>query len=64
MDMSEQIPFSVKIHTISGGIWGTVKPDVIYRCKRCTGLAKPVEGKLLTKVTLGKEKLDVVPYFC
>ena len=35
-----------------------------FRCKRCTGLARPVDGRRVTEVTVGREKLEVVPSFC
>ena len=37
-------------------IFGTLKPDPIFRGKRCTGLARPVDNKPMTEVTVGQKK--------
>ena len=52
------------IHKKRSGILSRLKSDVSFRCKRCTGQAKPKDGKLMTEVTVGREKLEVVPSFC
>ena len=36
----------------------------LIRCKQCTGQARPVYGRPMTEVTVGQEKLQVVPPFC
>ena len=43
-------------------ISGTLKPSATFRCKRCTGLARPIDGKPITEVTLGSEKLEAMLY--
>ena len=43
---------------------GRLKSDASFRCKRCTGQARPLDNRLMTEVTVSREKLDVVPSFC
>ena len=38
--------------------------DASFRCKHCTGQARPTDGRLRTEVTVGRYKLEVVPSFC
>ena len=38
--------------------------DASFRCKRCTGQARPIDVRLMTEVTVGRYKLEVVPSFC
>ena len=49
---------------LCSGIPGRLKSDASFRCKRCTGQARPIDGKLMTEVTEGWEKLKMVPSFC
>ena len=35
-----------------------------FRYKRCMGQATPVDGRLMTQVTVGREKFEVVSSFC
>ena len=35
-----------------------------FRCKQCTGLARPVDGRTMTESTVGREKLGVMLSFC
>ena len=46
------------------GISGPLTPDLSFRCKRWTGQARPVDGRLMIQFTAGREKLDVVSSFC
>ena len=55
---------SSSIHNKISGIPGSLKPDTSFRCKRCTGQARPIDGRLMTEVTMGREKFQVVPSFC
>ena len=48
------------VHKKCNGISGSLTPDTSFMCKRCTGQGRPVEGKTIIKVTVGKGKLDVV----
>ena len=52
------------IHKKCSGIPGRLKSDASFMCKRCTGQARPIDGRLMTEVTVGREKLEVVPSFC
>ena len=52
------------IHRICGGIPGRLKFDASPRCKRCTGQVRPIHGRLMTEVIVGREKLEVLPSFC
>ena len=52
------------IHKKCSGIPGRLKSDASFRCKRCTGQTRPIDGKLVTEVTIGREMLEVVPSFC
>ena len=46
------------------GISGPLKPDPGFRCKWCTGQVRPVDGRPMTEVTMGREKLEMMPSFC
>ena len=52
------------IHNNCSGSPGPLKPDLSHRCEPCTGQARPIDGKPMTQVTVGREKLEVVPSFC
>ena len=52
------------IYKKCSGTPGPLKSDASLRCKRCTGQAKPLDGRLMAEVTVGREKLEVVPSFC
>ena len=43
---------------------GPLTPDLSFSCKRWTGQARPVDGRLMIEFTEGREKLDVVSSFC
>ena len=45
-------------------IKGLLILDLNFRCPRCLGLARPVDGRLVKEVMIGHEKLEVVPEFC
>ena len=45
-------------------ISGTLKPDPSFRRKRCTGQARLVYGRPMTEDTVGREKLELMPFFC
>ena len=49
------------IHKKCNGIPDHLKTDASFRCKRCTGQARPIAGRLMVEVTVGRERLDVVP---
>ena len=43
------------VHMRCSGIYGTLNPDPTFRCKRCTGLARPVDVRQMTRLS-GKEE--------
>ncbi|MES9950323.1 MAG: reverse transcriptase domain-containing protein, partial [Candidatus Thiodiazotropha sp.] len=52
------------VHKKCSGIRGSLRPDPEFRCARCLGTARPIDGRTETEVTVGNEKLEVVPEFC
>ena len=64
-----QTPFSVVVVPVgstkkSNGIPGPLKTDPSFMLKRCTGQATSIEGRLMTEVTVGRGKLEMVASFC
>ena len=41
-----------------------LKKDPDYRCTRCQGTARPLDGRPQKEVQVGPDKLEVVPSFC
>ena len=41
---------------------GPLKPDASFWCKQCRQQARPVDGRPITEVTVGREKVEVVSY--
>jgi hypothetical protein len=41
-----------------------VADDPLYRCDRCKGTARPIDGRPFTEYVVGDDKLEVVPNFC
>ena len=41
-----------------------LKKDPDYRCTRCQGTARPLDGRLQKEVQVGPDKLEVVASFC
>ena len=52
------------VHKRCSGLPGALKEDPKYRCSRCQGTARRIDGRPITELQLGKDKLDVVPEFC
>ena len=52
------------IHKKCSGVPGSLKSDPSYRWKQYKGQARPIDGRPMTEVTEGEEKLEVVPSFC
>ena len=53
------------VHKKCSGIKGSLNSDIKFRCARCLGTARPVDGRLVKEVVIGDEKLEkVVPEFC
>ena len=52
------------VHNRCSGISVPLRPEPGFSWKLCTGQARPVACTPMTEVTVGKEKLEAVPYFC
>ena len=52
------------VHKKCSGISGSLRENPEYRCSRCQGTARQIDGRPITEVQLGEDKLDVVPDFC
>ena len=46
------------------GIKGPLRPDPDFRCARCLGKARPIDGRTVKEVKVDDEKLEAVPEFC
>ena len=55
---------SIWVQRICSGILGPLKPDDSFRCKWCRGQTRPVDGRPMTEITVGREKFEVVSSFC
>ena len=49
------------VHRKCRGIPSRIEPDLNFRCERCTGEVREIDGRPNTEVTVGSEKLEVVP---
>ena len=52
------------VHKKCSGISGSLRHDPSFRCKRCSGLARPIDGRPMSEITVASEKLEVVSSFC
>ena len=52
------------IHRKCSEICGRLVEDPEYRCARCRGTARPIDGRPATQFTVGEESLEVVDSFC
>ena len=52
------------IHKSCSGISGRLKDDPSYRCPRCCGTARPVDGRPVHFVTVDDHQLEAVDTFC
>ena len=53
----------LRIHKKCCGIKGKLTADPSYKCKRCKGLCRPIDGRPENHITLEGSKLDVVESF-
>ena len=51
------------VHKKCSGLKG-LKKDLDYRCARCQGTARPLDGRPQKEVQVGLDKLEVVASFC
>ena len=52
------------IHKQSYGIKGHLRPNPDFRCTRCLGTARPIDGRKVKGVKVDEEKPDAVSEFC
>lgn len=52
------------VHKKCSGIKGLLRPDPEFRCARCLGTARPIDGRQMKEVFVGEERLEVVSEFC
>ena len=52
------------VHKKCSDIKGPLRPDSEFRCARCLGTARAIDGRQFLQVEVGNEKLEVVPEFC
>ena len=52
------------IHKKCSGIKGPLRPDPDFRCARCLGTARPIDGRTVRLRLMMKKKLEAVPEFC
>jgi hypothetical protein len=52
------------VHKKCSGIKGRLLPDPTYICPRCTGAARPIDGRPVTQVDVDGTMLDVESSFC
>ena len=52
------------VHKRYSGISGSLKPDRSFGCKWCTGRDRPVDGRPIVDVTVVREKVEVMQFFC
>ena len=52
------------VHQKCSGIKGSLTSDLNFRCARCLGTARPVDGRLVKEVMIGNEKQEVVLELC
>ena len=55
---------SLWVHKRCSGTTGKLVPDPNFKCKRCLGVARPVDGRPINEVLVGDDKLEVVASFC
>ena len=47
-----------RIHQKSSGIKGPLHHDLVFRCTRCLGMPRPVQGRTVKEVKVGLEKVS------
>ena len=52
------------IHKKCSGIKGPLRPDPDFRCARCLGKARPIDGRTVKEVKVDDETMEDVPEFC
>ena len=52
------------VHKKCSGIKGRLTADPQYKCPRCLGQARPIDGRPVHEVSAGEDVLEVVASFC
>ena len=52
------------IHRKCCRIKGPLRPDPDFRCARCLGKARPIDGRLVKEVQVDDEIVKAIPEFC
>lgn len=52
------------VHKACSGIQGRLREDPSYRCPRCRGLARQIDGRPFNHVTIDGQDLEVIDNFC
>ena len=52
------------IHKKCSAIIGLLRPDPDFKCPRCLGTARPIDGRTVKEVKVDDEKLDAFPELC
>ena len=52
------------VHKHCTHIQGKLREDPSFRCDRCLGVARPIDGRPIDSVSVDDEKVDVVDTFC
>ena len=55
---------STGVHKKCSGIRDRLMEDVSYRCSRCRGLARPIDGRPYKSVLLNEQEIEIVDSFC
>ena len=52
------------VHKRCSGLTGGMVYDQNFRCQRCRGEARPIDGRPVVEVAVGEDKLEAVSTFC
>ena len=52
------------VHKRCSGIKGTLANRTDFQCKRCKGIARPIDGRPTTSISVEESELEVVYEFC
>ena len=52
------------VHKRCSGIKGTPANRTDFQCKRCKGIARPIDGRPTTSISVEESELEVVYEFC
>ena len=52
------------IHKKSNGIKGPLRPNPDFRCARCLGTSRHIDGRTVKGVKVDEEKLEAISEFC